>query len=71
LRYVFSSRPLTMRAADSWCGLVSVAAMMGVEMILAALMISLMRGTPSVMLIAAIPAKWKLEGGAEGGGVRH
>jgi hypothetical protein len=34
--------------------------MMGVEMFLAALMISLMRGTPSVMFIAATPAKWNV-----------
>lgn len=34
--------------------------MMGVEMSLAALMISLIRGTPRVILMAATPAKWKL-----------
>jgi hypothetical protein len=34
--------------------------MMGVEMFLAALMISLMRGTPRVMFMAATPAKWKV-----------
>lgn len=35
--------------------------MMGVEMSLAALMISLIRGTPRVILMAATPAKWKLK----------
>mmetsp|Transcript_560 Transcript_560/g.2293 ORF Transcript_560/g.2293 Transcript_560/m.2293 type:complete len:279 (-) Transcript_560:3046-3882(-) len=34
--------------------------MMGVEMFLAALMISLIRGTPSVMFIEATPAKWNV-----------
>jgi hypothetical protein len=60
LRYVFSSRPLTILAALSLEELVSSAVIMGVEMSLAALMISLIRGTPSVMDMAATPAKWKL-----------
>lgn len=34
--------------------------MMGVEMDFEALMISLMRGTPSVMFIDATPAKWNV-----------
>lgn len=34
--------------------------MMGVEMFLAALMISLMRGTPSVTFMLATPAKWNV-----------
>ena len=34
--------------------------MMGVEMFLAALMISLMRGTPRVTFMLATPAKWKV-----------
>ncbi len=34
--------------------------MMGVEMFLAALMISLMRGTPSVTFMDATPAKWNV-----------
>jgi DUF1009 family protein len=34
--------------------------MIGVEMSLAALMISLMRGTPSVTFMEATPAKWKV-----------
>jgi len=34
--------------------------MIGVEIFLAALMISLMRGTPSVMFIEATPAKWNV-----------
>lgn len=34
--------------------------MMGVEIVLAALIISLIRGTPRVMFMEAIPAKWKV-----------
>ena len=34
--------------------------MMGVEMALLWLMISLMRGTPSVMFMLATPAKWNV-----------
>lgn len=49
-----------MRAARSSSSLASVAVMMGVETVLAALMISLMRGTPSVTFIEATPAKWKV-----------
>ena len=37
-----------------------LAVMMGVETFLAALMISLMRGTPCVTFIDATPAKWKV-----------
>lgn len=57
---VFSSLPLT-RLANSWSyGCISSAVMMGVEMFLDALMISLTRGTPWVMFIDATPAKWKV-----------
>lgn len=51
--------------------------MMGVEMFLAALMISLMRGTPSVTFMLATPAKWKVlrvicvPGSPEGRGFRQ
>ena len=46
---VFSTRPFTMRA-NSWSSsFVNLAEMMGVLMVLAALIISLIRGTPSVM----------------------
>jgi hypothetical protein len=34
--------------------------MIGVEIFLAALIISLIRGTPSVTFIEATPAKWKV-----------
>jgi hypothetical protein len=59
-RYVFSNRPLTMRAEVSLFGDTSFAVMIGVLMFLAALMISLIRGTPSVTFIEATPAKWKV-----------
>ena len=46
---VFSTRPFTMRA-NSWSlSFVSLAEMMGVLMVLAAFIISLILGTPSVM----------------------
>ena len=54
---VFSIRALTMRAAVSSLSLSSSTRIMGVEMFFEALMISLMRGTPSVTFIDATPAK--------------
>ena len=57
---VFSMRPFTMRAAFTSLAATSGAVMMGVLIFLAALMISLMRGTPSVIFIEATPAKWKV-----------
>lgn len=57
---VFSILPLTL-LANSWSsGCSSSAVMMGVEMFLEALMISLTRGTPCVMFMEATPAKWKV-----------
>mmetsp|Transcript_25747 Transcript_25747/g.65467 ORF Transcript_25747/g.65467 Transcript_25747/m.65467 type:complete len:502 (-) Transcript_25747:932-2437(-) len=57
---VRSSRPLTMRADLTSLSTASATFMMGVEMFLAALMISLMRGTPSVTFMDATPAKWNV-----------
>lgn len=59
-RYVFSIRALTIRAARSSVLSTSSAVMMGVEMVLAALIISLIRGTPRVTFMEATPAKWKV-----------
>mmetsp|Transcript_41536 Transcript_41536/g.111325 ORF Transcript_41536/g.111325 Transcript_41536/m.111325 type:complete len:218 (-) Transcript_41536:1236-1889(-) len=53
-------RPLTVRAwlwSVSFCSGTSIT---GVEITLEALMISLMRGTPSVTFMEAMPAKWKV-----------
>ena len=66
---VFSTRPFTMRA-NSWSlSVVSLAEMMGVLMVLAAFIISLIRGTPSVMS-GRVKGTWHREGweGWEGEG---
>ena len=57
---VFSSLPLTIRAETSLSDVTSLQLMIGVLMTLAALMISFIRGTPSVTFIEATPAKWKV-----------
>mmetsp|Transcript_7818 Transcript_7818/g.23151 ORF Transcript_7818/g.23151 Transcript_7818/m.23151 type:complete len:267 (-) Transcript_7818:3135-3935(-) len=57
---VRSMRPLTMRALTSCVGSTSAHLMIGVEIVLAALMISLIRGTPSVTFMLATPAKWNV-----------
>jgi hypothetical protein len=49
-----------MRAEASLSRVTSLQLMMGVLIALAALMISLIRGTPSVTFIDATPAKWKV-----------
>src|SRR5690242_12485816 len=59
-KYVFSTRALTIRAADSEILFDNSQVMTGVEMVDEALMISLIRGTPCVMDIPATPAKWKV-----------
>lgn len=67
---VFSTRPFTMRA-NSWSlSVVSLAEMMGVLMVLAAFIISLIRGTPSVMS-GRVKGTWhreRLSTQGEGGG---
>ena len=55
-----SSAALTPRAATSLRAASSATCMMGVEMLLLALMISLRRGTPSVTFMLATPAKWNV-----------
>jgi len=57
---VFSNRPLTIRAEGSLSGVTSLQLMIGVLITLAALIISLIRGTPRVTFIDATPAKWKV-----------
>ena len=57
---VFSSRALTIRAEASLLRVTSLQLMIGVLMTLAALIISLIRGTPSVTFMDATPAKWKV-----------
>ena len=57
---VRSTQPLTTRAATSSKGSAKSTRMMGVATVLAALMISLMRGTPAVMFMLATPAKWNV-----------
>ena len=59
-RRVFSRRPFTIRAEASLSRVTSLQLIMGVLMALAALIISLMRGTPRVTFIDATPAKWKV-----------
>lgn len=49
-----------MRAEGSLSRVTSLQLMMGVLISLAALMISLIRGTPRVTFIDATPAKWKV-----------
>ncbi len=58
--YVFSILPLTTRAAWISTRFSSSHVMMGVLMSFEALMISLMRGTPCVILMPATPAKWNV-----------
>ena len=60
LSSVFSNRALTIRAEASLLRVTSLQLMIGVLMTLAALMISLIRGTPSVTFMDATPAKWKV-----------
>jgi len=57
---VFSNRALTIRAEASLLRVTSLQLMIGVLMTLAALMISLIRGTPSVTFMDATTAKWKV-----------
>mmetsp|Transcript_38256 Transcript_38256/g.90450 ORF Transcript_38256/g.90450 Transcript_38256/m.90450 type:complete len:211 (+) Transcript_38256:668-1300(+) len=57
---VRSMRPLTMRADVSSRSFERGTSTTGVEIILEALMISLIRGTPSVTFMDAIPAKWNV-----------
>lgn len=57
---VFSKRPFTIRAEASLSLVTSLQLIIGVLMDLAAFMISLMRGTPSVTFIEATPAKWNV-----------
>ena len=57
---VRSTHPLTTRAATWSKGSAKRTLMIGVATLLAALMISLMRGTPRVMFMLATPAKWKV-----------
>lgn len=59
-RRVFSSLPFTIRAEASLSLVTSLQLMIGVLIVLEALMISLMRGTPSVMFMDATPAKWNV-----------
>lgn len=59
-RYVFSIRPLTIRAARTSFWWKSSQLMTGVLISLDALIISLIRGTPWVILIPATPAKWNV-----------
>jgi len=56
----FSIRAFTILALTALCSLTSLAVMIGVLIYDVALMISLMRGTPSVTFIEATPAKWKV-----------
>lgn len=56
---VFSNLPLTIRAVTSLSRSTSMQLMIGVAIVFAALMISLIRGTPSVTFMDARPAKWK------------
>jgi hypothetical protein len=57
---VFSISALACLASSSSFELSSSAVMMGVEISLEPLMISLSRGTPSVTFIDATPAKWNV-----------
>ena len=59
-RYVFSSRPFTTRAEISLSAATSLLEIIGVLIVLEALMISLIRGTPRVTFIEATPAKWNV-----------
>mmetsp|Transcript_57863 Transcript_57863/g.162289 ORF Transcript_57863/g.162289 Transcript_57863/m.162289 type:complete len:252 (-) Transcript_57863:250-1005(-) len=52
--------PLTIRALTSLCSSTSAHLMIGVEMDLEALMISLILGTPKVTFMLATPAKWNV-----------
>nr|GMD65678.1 hypothetical protein Iba_chr12cCG7690 [Ipomoea batatas] len=57
---VFSIRPFTILATAGLSSHVSGAVIIGVLIFLAAFMISLMRGTPTRILMLATPAKWKV-----------
>ena len=57
---VRSNRPLTIRADASLSAVTSLQLMIGVLIAFAALMISLIRGTPSVTFMDATPAKWNV-----------
>lgn len=59
-RCVFSRRPLTIRADASLSFVTSLQLIIGVLMALAALIISLIRGTPRVTFMDATPAKWNV-----------
>ena len=59
-RYVFSTLPFTILAAPSLPGATNLQVMIGVLIFFAALMISLIRGTPSVTFMLATPAKWNV-----------
>src|SRR4051812_26826722 len=60
IRYVFSIRAFTTRADRMSILLCSSHVITGVLMFLDALMISLIRGTPCVILMPATPAKWNV-----------
>ena len=57
---VFSILPFATRAAISSSSFTNTALIIGVEIVLEALIISLIRGTPKVTFIEATPAKWKV-----------
>ena len=59
-RYVFCIRLFTIRADRMSSLLTSSHVITGVLMTREALIISLMRGTPCVMLMPATPAKWNV-----------
>lgn len=59
-RRVVSRRPLTIRADASLSFVTSLQLMIGVLIAFAALMISLIRGTPRVTFMDATPAKWNV-----------
>mmetsp|Transcript_35166 Transcript_35166/g.57794 ORF Transcript_35166/g.57794 Transcript_35166/m.57794 type:complete len:282 (+) Transcript_35166:558-1403(+) len=59
-RVVFSISPLTILALVLLSSRTSEAVMIGVEIFLAALIISLSLGTPRVTFMEATPAKWKV-----------
>lgn len=59
-RWVFSNLPFTIRAEASLSLVTSLQLIIGVLMTLAALIISLIRGTPRVTFMEATPAKWKV-----------
>mmetsp|Transcript_20862 Transcript_20862/g.58552 ORF Transcript_20862/g.58552 Transcript_20862/m.58552 type:complete len:354 (+) Transcript_20862:463-1524(+) len=60
LSVVLSMRPLTMRARSSLYSSFSAHEMIGVRIVFAALMISLIRGTPRVTFMLETPEKWNV-----------